>query len=658
MYIYVVGLFLLFVFLLKLFVVVIFSISLNFLVAYGSIMLNRRILVHAEVLYVLVVLLCALSILGTCEPCSITALRDQLNCDACQSRNADVFSVDASTRPASQNLISPGSSDNVCPDSNLFCFRSTLPGFLSPEQDSKSAYEVSGVKSNGALHARPNQVRTNGSWSMDSGIFRFYSGRTISCSLYDQKGCYELPCYHANSEIETDVSSYRKYKLNQAVQHLKPDDDGGTRQSRFLHHSSPHVEISPSLLDWGEKYLYFPSLAFLTIRNIHSDNILTVYEPYSMSSQFYPCNCSEILLEPGEIASICFVFLPTFLGSSSAQLVLQTTSGGFLVHATGLALESPYKVPPLVGLDVASGGKWRKNLSLFNPYNEALQVEEVTAVLSVSSGNTSQSIKALCTICNDKDQGQFSTHSVKEWIDVKGGEVGLPVILMKPHENWEIAPRKNGTIMELDILFHSRSKVSGAFCVQLLRPSKEKDTIMVPFEAEFGKTSSLDKLPSPISLSLEALVPCEISGICVSTLSLKSDAPYMLSVVRISVVGKHAKNFHIKYMEGLLLFPGTITHVAVVFYTPMPFEMDGFSAESEMDITCELVILTNETRHSEIKIPCRDVVGICSVRELNSSVGYVQDSEEVQYGNTRKGQTPCATESLLLNKVHICDLYN
>lgn len=621
-------------------------------------MLNRRILDHAEVFYVVGALLCALLILGTCEPCPFTALRDQLNCDECQSLNADVFSVDASAGPASQNLVSPGSSDSVCPDSNLFCFRSTLPGSLSPEQDPKSAHEVSGVKFNSALHARPNQVRTNVSWSMDSGISRFYSVWTIFCSLYEQKGYYELPCYHAKSEIQKDVSSYRKYKLNQAVQHLMPEDDGGTGQSRILYYSSPHVEISPSLLDWGEKYLYFPSLAFLTIRNIHSDNVLTVYEPYSMSSQFYPCNCSEILLEPGEIASICFVFLPTILGSSSAQLVLQTSSGGFLVHATGLALESPYKVPPLVGLDVASGGKWRKNLSLFNPYNEALQVEEVTAVVSVSSGNTSQFTKALCTICHDKDQGQFSLHSVKEWIDVKGGEVGLPVILMKLHENWEIAPQKNGTIMELDISFHSRSKVSGAFCVQLLRSSKEKDTIIVPFEAEFGKTSSLDKLPSPISLSLEALVSREISGTSVSTLSLRSDAPYMLSVVRISVVGKHAKNFHIKYMEGLLLFPGTITHVAVVFYTPIPFEMDGFSAESQMDINCELVILTNETGDYEIKIPCKDVVAICSVHELNSSVGYVQGSEEVQYGNTRKGYSPCATESLLLNEVRTFDLNN
>lgn len=611
---------------------------------------HRRILDHAEVFYVVVVLFCALSILGTCESCSVAALRDQLNCDACQSFNTDVFSVDASKGPASQNLVSPGSSDNVCPDSNLFCFRSTLPGFLSPQQDAKSANDVSSVKSNGTLHARPDQVRNNVSWSMDSGIFRFYSGRTVSCSLYDRKGCYESPCYHAKSEAQKDVSSCRNCELNQAVQHLTPKDDGRTRQSRFSFHSSPHVEISPSLLDWGQKYLYFPSLAFVTIRNIHSENILTVYEPYSMSSQFYPCNCSEILLEPGEIASICFVFLPTFLGSSSTQLVLQTSSGGFLVHATGLALESPYKVPPLVGLDVASGGKWRKSLSLFNPYNEALQVEEVAAVVSVSSRNTSQFTKALCTMCNDKDQGQFSLYRVEEWIDIKVGEVGLPVILMKPHENWQIAAQKNGTIMELEISFHSRSRVSGAFCVQLLRSSREKDTIMVPFEAEFGKTSYLDKLPSPISLSLEALVPCEISGTSVSTISLRSDAPYMLSVVRISVVGKHTKHFHIKYMEGLLLFPGTITHVAVVFYTPMPFEMDGFSAESQMDIDCELVILTNESRNSEIKIPCRDFVGICPVHELNSSVGYVQGFEEVQYGDTRKRYSPCAIQSLLLNE--------
>lgn len=217
----------------------------------------------------------------------------------------------------------------------------------------------------------------------------------------------------------------------------------------------PNIDISPPLLDWGEKFLYSPSFAFLAVKNTHSDFILNIYEPFSPNTQFYPCNFSEVLLRPGEAASICFVFLPTWLGMSSAHLILQTSSGGFLIQAKGFAVDSPYRIRPLMGVNIFSSGRWRKILSLFNPFDEILYVEEVTAWISVSSGNTSHSMKAICKIENYQGSADRNVVNGKEWMNVKSSQVGSPLMAMRPHRNWDIDPGSTETILEIDYSYNS-----------------------------------------------------------------------------------------------------------------------------------------------------------------------------------------------------------
>ena len=84
---------------------------------------------------------------------------------------------------------------------------------------------------------------------------------------------------------------------------------------------SPHVEINPTLLDWDQKYLFSPSLAFLKVENTHEDIFLSIYEPFSTSTQFYPCNSSEVLVVPNKVAYFCFVCLPTLLGLSTTHYI-------------------------------------------------------------------------------------------------------------------------------------------------------------------------------------------------------------------------------------------------------------------------------------------------------------------------------------------------
>ncbi|CAI9777485.1 unnamed protein product [Fraxinus pennsylvanica] len=588
----------------------------------------RRVLHLSKAFYFVVVLLCALFTLITFEVSLINGAQNQMEFEARRSYKVnsdvnfpDVFDDHSKSKFESKQLGQQHSLDNVCRHSNSFCFPSTLAGLLCEENDAEfEVLDTSSVHTDVRLYAGLNQAKHIVSRSSDSGKFRLLGGRTISCSLCYEESYNELPCHNSRNDQENGFTSCINPLLAHETRNLKLTKNIETVKSGFLDSfSTPHVEIKPSLLDWGQKDLYFPSLAFLTVKNIGSDNILNVYEPYSSNSQFYSCNVSEILLAPGEVASVCFVFLPTKLGSSSTQLVLQTSLGGFLIPAIGFAVESPYGVKPLIGLGLSSSGRWRKNLSLFNPFDEALYVEEVTAWLSISSGDTSHSSKAICSTESIEESSEYHTLSAKEWLDAENGEVGLPQIAIRPHKNWEIGPQKTETIMELDLSFQYEGKVFGAICMQLLRSSKNKiDTIMVPLEAQLNVNSGYGEPIHPVSVYMEAPMPCLVA------LSVRNDAPYVLSVTKVTEVGENTANFHIKYMEGLVLFPNTATQVAVIVYNPLE--------TPEVNMNCKLVILINDTS-SQIEIPCEDVISIGRQHELDSCIGYRLQSRDVEHTN-------------------------
>ncbi|KAL6224786.1 hypothetical protein ACLB2K_003641 [Fragaria x ananassa] len=397
-----------------------------------------------------------------------------------------------------------------------------------------------------------------------------------------------------------------------------------TKSNSFGGSSSPHVEINPAVLDWGKKYMYFPSLAFLTVANTCNDSILHVYEPFSTDIQFYHCNFSEAVLGPGEIASICFVFLPRWLGPSSAHIILQTSLGGFLIQARGLSIESPYGIHPLSSLNVSPRGRWSNNLSLYNSFDQHFHVEEVTVWISVSLEHTSHYAEAACSTRRDQGSNEVGVLNVKDRLVVSTGQVDLPLLEMRPLRNWEIGPHSSETIIEIDFSIESRGKIFGAVCMQLLRSSQDKsDTIMLPFEVEVGQTAMNDDLGGPIIASLEVLHP-RAGNEAVVAISLKNCAPYILRVLEVTEIAD-SKIFQIKHNEGLLLFPGTDTYVAVITCTDLHVE-DG---------QCKLLIRTNDSSSSQIEVPCEDVVQICSRRGKDSPVKYEHQSERNESGDLK-----------------------
>ncbi|XVF15587.1 hypothetical protein REPUB_Repub09cG0167200 [Reevesia pubescens] len=590
------------------------------------------------------VLSCTLLCLTTFEPCSVNGMpktEEYVGCEYYRDNHHVGYTNSGYDTETSTNRLSV---ESICTDSHSFCFPSTLPGFSTEESTLEvGSLEVSRSQSDSASsYVEPSNIErqaNNKNWLSNHSMFKLLNGRMVSCSLYSRAGFHEFSSTLTDGANENDISSCRGPLLSRKNTSVRMKKDREvTKLGSFDGLPSPNVDISPPIMDWGHKHLFLPSVAYLTVANTCNDSILHVYEPFSTNAQFYPCNYSEVLLGPGEVASICFVFFPRWVGLSSAYLILQTSSGGFLVQARGFAVESPYEIQPLVSLDIPSSGQLSKNLSLFNPFDETLYVEEITSWISVSLGNTTHHTEAVCGTENFHGYNGHSLLSAEDWLVMNSGKSGFPLMAMRPNRNWEINPESSETIIEIDLSSESEGKISGAFCMQLWRPSQDtSDIVIVPLEVDLDWKASYDDHASSLSVSLDALVPYDDSETVFVAISLKNAAPSVLSVAKISEVAD-TKVFHFKYMEGLLLFPGAVTQVAVITCTELPVEIHDSAFEVSNTIrSCKLLIMTNESISPQIEVSCEDIIHICGEHQKDLSMAYDHQSEKVKSDNTRTG---------------------
>ncbi|XVF59459.1 hypothetical protein PTKIN_Ptkin07bG0277900 [Pterospermum kingtungense] len=610
---------------------------------------RRRMFQPAKAFHFFLVLSCALFCLITCEPCSVNGMPDAEEYDGYDYYGdhhvgfQDTVVGDTNAGYDTGTSMTGLSVESVCTDSHSFCFPSTLSGFSTEESNLEvDDLDVSRSLSDSASpYVDPSNIRgqaNNKSWLSNHGMFKLVNGQMVSCSLYSRAGFHEFSSIFTEGADQKDISSCRGPPLlsqkSTSVRMKRKTEV--TNLGSFDSFSSPNVDINPPIMDWGHKYLFLPSVAYLTVANTCNDSFLHVYEPFCTDIQFYPCNFSEVLLQPGEVASICFVFLPRWVGLSSAHIILQTSSGGFLVQARGFAVESPYEIQPLVSLDISSSGQLNKNLSLFNPFDETLLVVELTAWISVSLGNTTHHTEAVCSIENFEVYNQHSLLGAEDWLVMNSGNFGFPFMAMKPHRNWEINPQSSETIIEIDWSAESKGKIFGAFCMQLWRPSQDaSDIVMVPLQIDLDRKASYDDHASSLSVSLDALVPYDGSKNIFVAISLKNAAPYVLRVVKIKEVAD-AKIFHIKYMEGLLLYPGAITQVAVITCPKLPVEILDFASEASSTIrSSKLLIMTNESSSSQIEVSCEDIIDVCVEHQKDLSMSCEHQYEKVKSGNKR-----------------------
>ena len=196
------------------------------------------------------------------------------------------------------------------------------------------------------------------------------------------------------------------------------------------------------------------------------------------------------------------------------------------------------------------------------------------------------------------------------------GQVDFPLMAMRPHENWEIGPLGSAYVIEVDFSFESEAQLVVSFCL----------------------------------LDFEALVPCYSSTTFVA-ISLRNGAPHVLKVVKISEVAA-IKVFMMKYIQGLLLFPRTVTQVAMVTCTQLFDKLHETPPNlSYVNNNYKLVVLTNDSSSPEVGIPCQNIIHICLRHQKGSSVGLDPQSENAESG-IRTGSLDSSTQ--LRSEITVC----
>ncbi|KAL9241554.1 hypothetical protein vseg_015656 [Gypsophila vaccaria] len=528
-------------------------------------------------------LFCALACLAECERCPSEGVCKPVDCSACRS-SVEVSPIGLQNTYLSFFVLDNGhdcqkkvlGTENVGCVSEVFSFLSTLYDAHTKEQCSGDGdIDIDGSQPGAELLKQTSRQESNASWSSDDFTFHIIDGGTLSCFMNIECPGQDtfLHCVNNTDQIVLLLTREAGF-ITQNIE---------IEKSSSSEVSSTCLTIDPKKLDWGENYLYYPSVAFLKLKNVCDEHVIKVYQPFSTNSQFYSFNYSDVALGPGEVTSISFVFLPKSLGVSSGELVLQTSVGGFLVKATGSVIESPHRLLPLVVVDVSSGGWLLRKLSPTSLFDEAIHLEEVTPLRSVTRSCDSLLDEA---ICGKLDPQGFQEHSF-----------------------CDANKNSNGEQLETTVSPDSEGRVLGAVCMTVLRQGK-KEIIIVPFKIVTNNTATCkDTMPS-LSASIEAVGRCNESEKTVSV-SVRNNAPHLLKVVRLTDVTEGKKLLKIKYMEGILLFPGSVTQVALVTYDASDIDFDSFVEMARGSMKCGLQIVANDSSSPSLEVPCQDIFETC-----------------------------------------------
>ncbi|CAM0871836.1 unnamed protein product [Alopecurus aequalis] len=530
---------------------------------------------------------------------------------------------------------------DVCADGSSFCFSSSAVQTLLASDDSIKGPDLRVSRDWGP--SRPMCFPMSG------------GGGMVTCSSVDARitGAPDITGQGGKDVARYDAASCQAPLVPdnwmQASQGMPLELDGTTTDGNpngLYSSSSMNVEINPPVLDWGRSNLYAASMASLTVVNLNNDSVLRVYEPFSTDPQFYVYGYEDLILQPGENASVTFMFLPKLLGSSSAHLVLQTNFGGFIIQAKALAVRSPYQILPLTRMEVVLGGQLEKNLSIYNPFDDSLFVEEVAVWMS-SFESTKQSSHVVCQ-SGPLDEAVGLTSLSSNWHTTSSTEFGRPMFHIRPSEQWEVLPSKISTVVELKLQPLSEGKVFGAIYMKLRNCTTDTvDIVVIPIELEVHTRTYYDST-SLVSVTFEPVSSCAANG-SIYSLSLRNDATELLRIVSVTEDNRDdLMILQVKYLNGLILFPDTVTDIALIRYTASLPEDISFD-------NCNIVVKTNSSLGSSIVIPCQDILR-ASIPYTTSAV--VAESDEPAVGSFFEETSANSRTGSLGSIIETEDLHN
>lgn len=268
--------------------------------------------------------------------------------------------------------------------------------------------------------------------------------------------------------------------------------------------SAPDAPFFPPQLEFGMQPLYQRQVAFLTIMNSCNASRLSLLAAKSDNRQFFVTGFSEKLVAPGGTLTFPVCYLPQYVGATKGSITIETGVDPLVVQLQGEGVESLYKMHARVQ------GKSHYVISLFNPFNESIFVEEVV----VSPENDDEFKQGLSVETNEGRQ-RYSDRVSKSTLDDivieaeegrhDGGESSHKHgLLMRAGETWELPGQTMKDIVDFNILLEQGEMFRGAFQIRVTGPPLEGKgvTLVYPFSSRVSRPSPVLSIPDTLDFGM------------------------------------------------------------------------------------------------------------------------------------------------------------
>lgn len=372
-------------------------------------------------------------------------------------------------------------------------------------------------------------------------------------------------------------------------------ESSGDRSSSLC---PPDGPIFPSQLEFGQQPLHQRQVAFLTVMNSCNGSRLSLLAVKTDNRQFLVTGFSEKFLAPGGTLKFPVWYLPQYVGAARGSITIETNAEPLVVQIQGEGVASLYK------MQVRVHENSHYVISLFNPFNETLFVEEAV-VMSETYDETSGERKRF------SDPGSLPTLENEIVIEAEedclrhDGESSQNQYgpLMRAGETWELPRQSRRDIVDFKICLNQGEEFRGSFLIRVTGlPLENKEiTLVYPFTSRVSWPSPV--LSVPDALDFGVLVGDQASS---QPLVLQNSGDQLVQVEDIYEEPGDSK-IKIDYKKGHFLLPNSETEVANVTYSGLNQPSESSACRRSQKI----VVRTNSTIGHLIEIPYRAMVLQC-----------------------------------------------
>eukprot|EP01129_Flabellula_baltica_P009653 TRINITY_DN3975_c0_g1_i1.p1 TRINITY_DN3975_c0_g1~~TRINITY_DN3975_c0_g1_i1.p1 ORF type:complete len:1026 (+),score=256.16 TRINITY_DN3975_c0_g1_i1:36-3113(+) len=137
------------------------------------------------------------------------------------------------------------------------------------------------------------------------------------------------------------------------------------------------VKIEPESVDFDERMIGEKTTMVIEISNLSEDEELAVFGVSTDSIEFYAGPVVETKINPSGSLTIELSFVPVREGKREVLFSIFTNFGVILYKAQGKGVNTPYKLTPILSQDIPIGTNYATSLSMYNPTDGIVQIEEV-----------------------------------------------------------------------------------------------------------------------------------------------------------------------------------------------------------------------------------------------------------------------------------------